>query len=139
MSASNLRFSIIIPLYNGSKTIGYVIDSILNQTFKNFELIIVDDLSDDDSVEIVKKKFINKINCSLIRSKHNNGPSMAIDKGIKHAAGEYLVFGAQDDMFIRNRLEIVDKWVGDSSYKIIISEDLYYSYHSFNNNIVYHH
>lgn len=109
--------SIIIPLYKVEKYIESCLNSIANQTFQDFEVIVIDDGSPDGSVEKVEN-FIkeNKINLKIIRQK-NSGVSVARNTGIKCASGEYVCFVDSDDMLDKNYLavlyESIDKNNGD--------------------------
>lgn len=86
--------SVIIPLYNKEKSIAKAIESVLNQSFEDFELIIVDDGSTDRSVEIVKKFPDNRIK---LVSQANAGVSAARNRGIHEAMGDYISFLDADD------------------------------------------
>ena len=83
----NRYFSIIIPNYNGIEFLKTCLDSIYSQSFKDFELIIVDDASTDQSVEFVKKNYPN---AKIIRLEQNSGFSKVVNRGIKEAKGEHL-------------------------------------------------
>jgi glycosyltransferase involved in cell wall biosynthesis len=98
----NIIFSVIIPLYNKEQYIKRTILSVLNQTFSNFEIIIIDDGSTDNSVNI-----INSIDSDKIRliSQKNAGPSSARNRGIVEAQGDYLAFLDADDEWLFNKLE----------------------------------
>ena len=98
----NIIFSVIIPLYNKEKYIKQTILSVLNQTFSDFEIIVVDDGSTDKSSEIVK--FINSRKIKLIYQE-NSGPSRARNRGIEEARGEYLAFLDADDEWLPKKLE----------------------------------
>ena len=102
MKADAICFSIIIPLYNKEKSISKTIESVLNQRYGNFELIIVNDGSTDNSFEVVQKKKDPRI--KLIEKK-NEGVSAARNKGIEMADFEWICFLDADDMFLPNHLE----------------------------------
>lgn len=95
-------FSVVIPLYNKEKYIKRTLESILSQTFSNFEIVIVDDGSKDKSCEIVES--INDSRISLIRQE-NGGPSKARNRGIKEAKGEFIAFLDADDEWLPKKLE----------------------------------
>lgn len=88
--------SIIIPMYNSELYIEKTINSIINQTFENFELLIVDDGSTDSSYEICKK-IASKDQRIIVFSKTNGGVSSARNFGIDHAKGEWILFIDSDD------------------------------------------
>ena len=86
-----MKFSIIMPVYNVEKYVEKAIRSVVNQTYKNFELIVVNDGTKDNSMEIVKK--IQKIDKRIkIYNKENGGLSSARNYGMKYATGEYVCF-----------------------------------------------
>ena len=101
---NNIKISVIIPTFNREKLIGNSIKSVLNQTFKNFELIIVDDGSTDNTSEVVDKFQDNRI--KYIKLDKNQGASNARNIGIKNAKGKYISFQDSDDIFYPNKLEI---------------------------------
>jgi len=92
----NPFISIIIPVYNTEKYISECVNSILSQTYKNFEIIIVDDGSTDNSLDIVKEYQQNYDNITVLHIE-NSGVSAARNIGIKHAKGEFLFFVDSDD------------------------------------------
>jgi len=97
---------VIVPLYNYRKYIGYCIQSILNQDYNNFELIIIDDCSVDDSYKTAKK-FEGKDNrVKVIKLDKNYGYSKAKNEGIIRSKGEYIVTIDADDMMTKNSLSV---------------------------------
>lgn len=96
--------SIIIPVYNREKTLGRCVESVLNQTYQNLEIILVDDGSKDRSVEIAKKYAKEDRRIKVI-AKKNGGVSSARNTGIDAAAGEYLQFLDSDDYIENNMVE----------------------------------
>ena len=101
---NNIKISVIIPTFNREKLIGNSIKSVLNQTLKNFELIIVDDGSTDNTKEVVDKFQDKRI--KYIKLDTNQGASNARNIGIKNAKGKYMSFQDSDDIFYPNKLEI---------------------------------
>lgn len=99
----SLKFSIIIPLYNKEKYIQRAVDSVLNQTYQNFELIIVDDGSTDGSLSAIKNYTGNpKIR---IISQNNKGACSARNTGINSAMYKYIIFLDADDAWMENFLK----------------------------------
>jgi len=96
--------SIIIPTYNRQNTILRAVESVLNQTYKNWELIIVDDGSTDNTKNILKSYLKNK-KIRYFKTK-NKGVCHARNFGMEKASGEYMGFLDSDDEFVRNKLEI---------------------------------
>jgi glycosyltransferase involved in cell wall biosynthesis len=95
--------SVIIPTYNRAKLLGRAIQSILAQTYQDFELIIVDDGSTDDTESLVKSFNSEKIR--YIRHKKNRGASAARNTGIRSAKGEYIALQDSDDEWMPEKLE----------------------------------
>jgi len=97
--------SIIMTAYNSEKTIRIAIESILKQSYINFELIIVDDASKDNTVSIIQqyKKFDNRI--KLIKLKENVGTYVAKNSALKQAKGEYVTFHDSDDFSLPIKIE----------------------------------
>lgn len=96
--------SIIIPAYNVGKYIAQTLDSILAQTYKNIEVIVVDDGATDNTKEIIEKYIKNKSFIKLISQK-NKGLAGARNTGLKHAAGEYICIFDSDDIMLPNKIE----------------------------------
>lgn len=96
------KISVIIPTYNRAHLIGRSIKSVLNQTYQDFELIIVDDGSTDNTEEIVKN--INDERIIYILHKENKGPSAARNTGIKASKGEFIAFQDSDDEWFPEKL-----------------------------------
>ena len=91
---NDIKISIIVPVYNCAKYIKKCLDSLINQTFKNIEIILVNDGSTDNSEEIIQSYDDNRI--VYIKQK-NQGPSAARNLGIDLAKGEYIGFVDSDD------------------------------------------
>lgn len=103
-----IKFTIIVPCYNAEKTLSRVITSLQNQTYKDFEVLIIDDGSQDGSKEIAKK--ITKTDLRFhVLSKINGGASSARNEGITKAKGEYICFCDSDDAILPSWLDIFDK------------------------------
>jgi len=102
----NPTVSVIIPTYNRAHLVGRAIQSVLNQTYQDFELIVVDDGS-KDSTEKVIKEFQQKDN-RIIYLKHdqNKGGSAARNTGIKASRGEYIAFLDSDDLWLPEKLKV---------------------------------
>ena len=99
------KLSVIIPTYNSSNTIGRLIHSLINQDFKDFEIIFIDDKSKDNTLEIIKNTIKNKnLSYQIILNKSNKGPGYSRNIGIKFSKGKYLVFVDSDDIINFNHL-----------------------------------
>ena len=92
----NKKISIIIPVYNTEKYLSTAIESALNQTYKNIEIILVDDGSTDDSGKICDEYALKNSNVEVIHSV-NMGPSVARSLGVESAKGDYVMFIDSDD------------------------------------------
>lgn len=95
--------SVIIPTYNREKIISNSIFSVLNQTYKNFELIIVDDCSTDNTVDVVKK--INDPRIVVLRQPQNMGACAARNRGVDESKGSIIAFQDSDDLWNERKLE----------------------------------
>ncbi|MEL6458329.1 MAG: glycosyltransferase family 2 protein [Cyanobacteria bacterium J06621_15] len=100
--SANKKVSVIIPLYNADKYIERTLKSVLNQTYQNIEVIIVDDESPDDSVQICQKFTDPRVR---IIHQENRGLAGSRNTGIRHASGEYLAFMDADDIWLPEKLE----------------------------------
>ena len=97
--------SIITPIFNSEIYISETIESVINQTYTNWELILIDDNSTDKTIEIVNQ-FIEKNNrIKLLRNKTNLGAAITRNKGIIIAKGSYITFLDSDDLWKPNKLE----------------------------------
>ena len=96
--------SIIMPNYNGVKYIEGSVKSILSQSYLNWELIIIDDCSTDDSLLVIRKLFVDK-RITIIEQPSNMGVAVARNKGIEMAKGKYIAFIDSDDQWLEKKLE----------------------------------
>jgi len=97
--------SIITPSYNSSRLISQTIDSVLSQTYKNWEMIIVDDCSKDDSVKVIQSFVKQDSRIKLIQLSENSGAAVARNAGIQAASGRFIAFLDSDDVWLPNKLE----------------------------------
>lgn len=105
-----MRFSVIIPLYNKAPYVGKAIQSVLSQTFTDYELIIVDDGSSDKSADIASQTIESQGNCRLIKQ-DNAGVSMARNNGVAASHGEYFCFLDADDWWEPTFLKEMSKLI----------------------------
>src|SRR5690606_21293510 len=96
MAESSIKVSVIIPVYNADKFLARCLSSIISQTLKNIEIIVVDDGSTDTSRDILKK-FADRDNRIVIIRQRNQGVSIARNAGLAIARGEYVGFVDSDD------------------------------------------
>ena len=99
----NDKISVIIPTYNRGKSIIQSINSVLEQTYHNLEILIVDDCSTDDTEYLISK--IDDPRVKYIKLKENKGASFARNIGIKIATGKYISFQDSDDIYKNNKIE----------------------------------
>lgn len=108
-----MKFSFIIPSYNVGLYIAECLDSILNQTYKDFEIICVDDASTDDTYNILLMYAKENRQIKLIRNECNKGVSYCRNRGLEEAGGEYIFFVDPDDMLKPEALETVNNALED--------------------------
>lgn len=94
--------SVVIPVYNRKNTIQKSVESVLNQTYRNIELIIVDDGSTDGTIDILKKLGGTR---TTVFEQNHKGANAARNLGIKHAKGEFIAFQDSDDEWLPEKLE----------------------------------
>lgn len=121
--------SIIIPIYNAEKYLDRVLISICNQTYKNLEIILIDDGSTDNSYNICQRYASLDKRIKLIKQK-NSGVSEARNKGLSLAKGDYIGFVDSDDVISLNMYEIMHNLIINSSSDIVGCQ-----YKKFNKNI----
>lgn len=107
-----MRFSVIIPLYNKAPYVAKAIGSVLSQTFKDYELIIVDDGSKDDSFDVARKAIEGHDHCRICKQE-NSGVSVARNNGVAISRGDYLCFLDADDWWDAHFLEAMSKLIAD--------------------------
>ena len=91
-------------MFNSSKCLNKTINSVINQSYKNWELILIDDQSTDDTLEKAKKLKKKNKKIHLIVNKINSGPAISRINGIKKAKGHFICFLDSDDYFLKNKL-----------------------------------
>ena len=97
--------SIITPLYNGEEFIRDAVESVLAQTYENWELLVIDDGSSDNGYNIVKEYSDNDKRIKLLENEKNSGVTKTRNKGIEASDGRYIAFLDSDDMWHREKLE----------------------------------
>ena len=112
------RFSIIMPVYNAKSYIEHALADVLGQTFEEFECILVNDKSTDDSVQIIKKIIDGDKRFKIISNKNNLGSSLSRRVGMEAARTDYIIFLDADDRFSCELLESVNSAI-ESSKKTI--------------------
>ena len=107
-----MKYSFIVPAYNTEKYIDKCLKSIFSNTYKNFEVIIVNDGSTDKTEDIINK-YIKKYDNIIYIKQKNMGLSLARNNGVKKATGDYLLFIDSDDYVEKNLLENINKNIDD--------------------------
>lgn len=110
--------SVIIPVYNTEKYVKQCVESLLNQTYKNYEVLLVDDGSLDKSLKVCEE--YNKYDNISTYHKQNGGLSSARNFGIQHARGEYLLFLDSDDWFESDMIENFTMQILEKRYDVVI-------------------
>ena len=100
------QLSIIIPVYNAENFIARCVDSILSQSFTDYELLLIDDGSTDESSAICDE-YANRYRQVKVFHQNNAGPSVARNKGIEESKGEWIVFVDADDSVLPNYLQVI--------------------------------
>lgn len=109
--------SIITPIYNAEKTIKKTLDSILNQNYKNYEVLMIDDASTDTSMEIIST-YTKDERFKLIHLKNNAGVANARNTGIDFSCGEYLCFLDSDDWWGAEKLNLQIRQMLDENLEL---------------------
>lgn len=117
-----INVSIITPVYNVERCIEKTINSIINQSSKNFELLLIDDGSKDKSIEIAEKLLINSdVNYRII-NQENSGVSAARNKGISEAKGEYVCFLDSDDYIHEDYIKLMYEKAAEFKYDLVFCD-----------------
>ena len=100
-----IKISVIVIMYNVEKYIEKCLDSIINQTYTNLEIICINDGSTDNSLDIVKKYAKRDNRIKIISYNYNSGPSFARNTGILESTGDFISFIDGDDQLVKNAYE----------------------------------
>ncbi len=115
------KVSVIIPVYNGGKYLNRTLDSVLNQSFKNFEVICVNDVSKDNSLEILENFAQKDSRIKVIDNEKNMGAALARNVGIDIAEGEYIYFLDSDDYIEEKYLECMVEKIEQENCNIVLN------------------
>lgn len=116
-----VKFSIIIPVYNLEDYLYRCLESVLNQDYNDFEIILINDGSDDNSLNIIEE-FKNQYSSKIkVISQVNQGVSSARNKGLQEAEGEYIIFIDGDDYIDSNHLSNILEYIGKSKNSFILN------------------
>src|SRR6185312_6252656 len=111
------KFSVVIPTYNRAKVVSRCLDSLAEQTFKNFEVIVCDDGSTDDTNDKIKF-YSDKLNLKYDYAENWGGAAKPRNRGIELASGEWVCFLDSDDWWDPNKLEVILKYT-DSDFNVL--------------------
>lgn len=115
------KFTIITPMYNSYNLMERYFDSLENQTFKDFEIIIIDDCSSDDSYTKVRNYAKeSKMKITILQSKINSGPGNARNIGLKEAKGDWVTFIDNDDWVSVNMMEIINNIIEKNKVNCVV-------------------
>ncbi len=113
------KVSIIVPVYNSERYIKKCVDSIINQTYKNIEIILINDGSSDNSFKIIKELALKNKNI-ICYNQDNCGVSVTRNKGIRYATGKYVMFVDNDDYLDNDYVETFMNSMNEKHYDYII-------------------
>ncbi|MBX4152347.1 glycosyltransferase family 2 protein [Paenibacillus lautus] len=129
-----VKVSVIMPVYNSEKVIKTAIESVLNQTWKNIELIIVDDCSVDSTVPIIEELSKNDDRIHLLKSDKNQGTYVARNIGLKYATGDFITCQDADDWahpekIERQAIHLIDNsfLIGNTSQTVRTTDDFFFA------------
>lgn len=114
------RVSVIVPVYNAEKVLARCVDSILNQSYKNLELILINDGSKDKSINIMREYEKLDTRVKIINNK-NNGVSETRNIGVREASGEYIQFVDSDDFIELDMIEKTMEFVEKENVDLVMS------------------
>tara|TARA_B100000886_G_scaffold340295_1_gene309019 strand:+ start:5955 stop:6776 length:822 start_codon:yes stop_codon:yes gene_type:complete len=118
---SNIYFSVVIPSYNQKSFLEKAIDSVLSQTYKNFEIIVVDNNSNDSSQEYIQRLRNKKI--KLIRTENFGSIAKSRNIGIEKSEGNWISFLDSDDFWHPKKLEIVKEEIDKNNFEMISHDE----------------
>ena len=107
------KVSVVTPVYNAEEFLGETMDSVLAQSYENFEFLLVDDCSQDRSAEIIQDYAKEDERVRYLKLEENGGAAVARNKGIEEAEGRYIAFVDSDDLWYPKKLEIQLKQMAD--------------------------
>ena len=126
-----------MPVYNSQETLKGAVESVLNQTYSNWELLITDDCSSDNSVNIIDELrlgYSKKI--KLFKTKKNSGPAAARNISIKNAIGELISFLDSDDIWMPEKLSKQVQFITENDYSVVFANYEKISFDGLRNNRV---
>lgn len=113
-----IKYSVIMPVYNSSERVVKSINSIIEQTYGNWELIIIDDGSTDDSLKICKEYETKDARIKVLHQK-NKGPGIARNLGIANSNGQYIAFLDSDDYYEKDYFEVLNNANDNNDFDLL--------------------
>lgn len=113
-----MKVSVITPTYNCARFIGETIESVINQSYQNWEMIIVDDCSSDNTEEIVNEFIKKDDRIKYYKLEQNSGAAIARNKAMEIASGKYMAFLDSDDVWTIDKLKRQIKFMEDNNFNI---------------------
>lgn len=117
----NKKISIIVPVYNAEKYLNKCLDALINQSYKDIEVLCVNDGSKDNSLKILDE-FANKDKKIKVFSQENSGPAKARNKGLENATGEYIMFCDADDYYEPDMCELMLNAMIENNVDIVMCD-----------------
>ncbi len=116
------EISIITPVFNAAHTIQRTIDSITNQTTDQWQLILIDDKSTDDSLKIIEKAALNDDRIHILKNKRNLGPAHSRNEGIRLAKGRFITFLDADDCIEKEKLKMQIEFMKKNQFEFTYTD-----------------
>jgi len=136
LDAEKPLVSVIMPTYNHAKFIGKAIKSVLNQTYKNLELIIIDNYSEDETEKIVASYKDDRI--VYLKFRNNGIIAASRNQGIKHSHGDYIAFLDSDDYWMKNKLEVVAEYIKEMPGIDVVCHDEWLQFNKVDKKLLTH-
>lgn len=115
--------SIITPCHNAGAYLSHTIESVINQTYSNWEMLIVDDCSTDNSAEIIKQYSLNNPRIRYLKTEKPSGsPALPRNIGIDNSKGEYIAFLDSDDLWYPEKLECQVEYAQKNDYQFVYAD-----------------
>lgn len=121
-----VKISVIMGIYNCESTLSDAIESIINQTYTDWELIMCDDGSDDNTFKVAQKYSEEYENIFLLKNTQNKGLNYTLNKCLKYAKGRYIARQDGDDVSLPNRFEQQIKILENSDYAVVSSSMIHF-------------
>lgn len=122
-----IKISVIIPVYNEEEYLNECIDSVINQSYENLEIISINDKSTDNSLKILEDYAQKDSRITLINNPKNKGLGFSRNVGLKYATGDYIFFIDSDDSILENTLELLLKNAISNDSDVVLYKLLFYN------------